>query len=131
MGFIVLDCAKLLSRGDHTPELEAQLTKSLKTAELPDALPAQLWKALFQEAFAKSANPMGTFIITNFPTPCSMRSSPTIRDQFCMLESISVLRGILQVTLSEAAFSQCCSESHDALAEYLAFEQCVKDQTVA
>jgi adenylate kinase family enzyme/nucleoside diphosphate kinase len=128
--YTILDSTKLLSSGEHTPELEAQLTKALKTAVLPDALPAQLWKALFEEAFAKSANPMGTFIVTNFPTPCSVGSSPTIRDQFCMLESISVLRGIMQVTLSQAAFSQCCSESQDALAAYLVYDQSVKEQTV-
>jgi len=128
--YTILDSAKLLSSGEHTPELEAQLTKALKTAELPDALPPQLWKALFQEALAQSANPMGTFLVTNFPTPCSVRSSPTIRDQFCMLESISVLRGIMQVTLSQAAFSQCCSESQGAIAEYLAYDQAVKEQTV-
>jgi hypothetical protein len=128
--YTILDSTKLLSSGEHTPELEAQLTKALKTAVLPDALPAQLWKALFKEAFAKSANPMGTFIVTNFPTPCSVGSSPTIRDQFCMLESISVLRGIMQVTLSQAAFSQCCSESQDALAAYLVYDQSVKEQTV-
>merc|ERR1712194_295322 len=128
--YTILDSAKILSSGEHTPELEAELTRALKTAKLPDTLPAQLWKALFKEAFAKSANPMGTFLVTNFPTPCSVGSSPTVRDQFCMLESISVLRGIMQVTLSQVAFSQCCSESQDALAEYLAYDHSVKEQTV-
>jgi len=127
--FTLLDCAKLLSSGGHTPQLEAQLSRALKSAELTDALPAQLWKALFQEAFATSANPMGKFIITNFPTPCSTRSSPTIRDQFCMLESIAVLRGILQVTLTKEAFAQCCRDGHDALAEYLGFDESVRQQT--
>jgi adenylate kinase family enzyme/nucleoside diphosphate kinase len=129
--YTILDCNDIVSSGGHSPELEERLTKTLRTAEAPDALPASLWTALFEEAFAKSANPMGTFLVTNFPTPCAVRSCPTIRDQFCMLESISVLGGILHVSLSEEAFKQCCSESAEALSDYQVFDQSVKDQALA
>jgi len=109
--FTVIDTLDIFERGGHSPEIEAQLHKASFTAEAPDCVPAKLWVDLFQEAFAASANPTGPFLITNFPTPSSVTGmGPTVRDQFCMLEGIVVLEGILQVRLSEEAFALCCPD---------------------
>merc|ERR1719183_955426 len=68
---------------------------------------------------------MGTLIVTNFPTPCSMTSMPTIRDQFSMLESISTFMGIVHVKIDEGArpgTGDYCS--------YGAFESQIKNVTL-
>jgi len=109
--FTVIDTLQVFERGGHRPELEEQLYKASFTAEAPDCLPPKLWVDLFLEAFSKSANPAGPFLITSFPTPSSINGvGPTIRDQFCMLEDIVILKDILHVWLSEDAFKACCPD---------------------
>merc|ERR1712217_582754 len=109
--FTVIDTMETFRRGGHSAELEEKLHKASFTASGSDCLPAQLWVDLFQEAFAASANPSGPFLITNFPTPSSVTNmGPTVRDQFCMLEGIAVLQGILHVRLMEGAFATCTPE---------------------
>merc|ERR1712072_1314734 len=57
-----------------------------------------------------------------------MTSTPTIRDQFSMLESISTFMGIIHVKVAETAYSQCTSSSDfDA---YSNFEGQVKNATL-
>lgn len=127
--FTVVDCNRLFQRGIHSAAIEDKLLKASFMAQAPDCLPAKLWTELFQEAFANSANPMGTFLITNFPTPCAVSSSPTARDQFCMLESISAFMGIIHVNLSEPAFYDLCTDSHEEYASYAGFSEAVRAQT--
>jgi len=129
--YTIIDTLQIFKPGGHSQDLEESLHKALFTAEAPDCLPPQLWMALFQEAFAKSATPTGPFLITNFPTASSVTGvGPTITDQFCMLESIVVLKGILQAKLSEGAFNACCPDrsSSEAYKQQAAFDENVKDQ---
>jgi len=103
------------------------LSKAAFTAEAPDTVPAPLWKELFTEALQTSANPMGTFLVTNFPTPCSVTSTPTIRDQFSMLESICTFMGIIHVKVDESCHNSCVGGNYDA---YSNFESQVKNATL-
>jgi adenylate kinase family enzyme len=105
--FTILDCDRIFKQGGHSAAIEDKLSKAAFTAETPDSVPAPLWKELFAEALQTSANPMGTFIVTNFPTPSCTTSAPTIRDQFSMLDSISTFMGILHVKVTETAFGRC------------------------
>jgi len=105
--FTIIDSDALFKPGGHSNSIEDKLSKAAFTAETPDSVPASLWKELFTEALQQSANPMGPFIVTNFPTPCSFTSSPTIRDQFSMLETISTFMGIVHVQVSESSYSRC------------------------
>jgi len=127
MKFTVINSEDLFKSGGHGSAIEDKLSKAAFTASTPDELPAPLWVELFGEALAQSANPMGTFLVTNFPTPCSARSSPTIRDQFDMLESITTLVGILHVKLTEAAFARYCSDSPAEWTAYEDFDAMVYD----
>lgn len=124
--FTVVDAMQICKSGQHGGALEEKLIKALFTAEQPDALPVTLWAELFQEAFVQSANPMGTFLVTNFPTPCSVGGSPTIRDQFGTLESICTVAGILNVRLSDTAFQEMCDEDGRALIAYTDFAEKVR-----
>jgi len=112
---------------------EDKLSRAAFTADAPDTVPASLWKELFEEALQASANPMGSFLVTNFPTSCCLTSTPTIRDQFSMLESISTFMGIVHVTLSEAAYTRCvAAKAGDTVdfAAYSSFEGQVKNATL-
>jgi len=109
--FTVIDTAEIFQRGRHSPEIEEQLHKAAFTAEAPDCLPAKLWVDLFQEAFTASANPTGPFLITNFPTASAIAGvGPTFRDQFCMLDGIVVIEGMLHLQMAEEAFTACCPD---------------------
>eukprot|EP00747_Dinoflagellata_sp_TGD_P161703 gnl/TRDRNA2_/TRDRNA2_178467_c0_seq1.p1 gnl/TRDRNA2_/TRDRNA2_178467_c0~~gnl/TRDRNA2_/TRDRNA2_178467_c0_seq1.p1 ORF type:complete len:1499 (-),score=413.44 gnl/TRDRNA2_/TRDRNA2_178467_c0_seq1:56-4552(-) len=125
--FTVIDANALFKSGKRSKALEDKLVKASFTADTPDNLPAPLWAELFQEAFAQSPNPMGTFLVTNFPTPCCLRSSPTIRDQFFLLETICTFMGILNVSLTDGAFNELCAKEQGDLAQYLEFSSKVKD----
>lgn len=127
--FTVIDTTEIFEPGRHSPEIEDRLHKALFTAEAPDCLPAKLWVDLFQEAFSTSATPMGPFLITNFPTASALTGNgPAIRDQFCMLDSIVVLGGILHVTLREDAFNACCPDRTLDFDDQQQFDFKVKDQ---
>jgi hypothetical protein len=125
--FTIIDSESLVKPGGHSSAIEDKLRKAAFTADSPDALPATLWKELFAEALQMSANPMGTFLVTNFPTPCSVTSTPTIRDQFSMLESISTFMGIIHVKVTDSCYSQCVGGDYDA---YDSFENQVKNATL-
>jgi hypothetical protein len=131
--FTVIDSDALFTLGGHSSELEDKLSKASYTADAPDTVPASLWKELFTEALQKSANPMGTFFVTNFPTPSSVTSTPTIRDQFSMLESITQFMGIMHVKLSDAAYQRCAAGKPvgpDDIASYENFYEKVKNGTI-
>jgi len=125
--FTVVNSEDLFKCGGHGTAIEDKLSKAAFTAETLDQLPAPLWVELFTEALAQSANPMGTFLVTNFPTPCSVKSTPTIRDQFGMLESITTFMGILRVKLTEGAYARYCSENPADWVAYEAFDDIVYD----
>eukprot|EP00929_Paragymnodinium_shiwhaense_P015313 TRINITY_DN123389_c0_g1_i1.p1 TRINITY_DN123389_c0_g1~~TRINITY_DN123389_c0_g1_i1.p1 ORF type:complete len:1512 (-),score=471.27 TRINITY_DN123389_c0_g1_i1:162-4697(-) len=128
--YTVVDCNELVKRGGgrHTTEIEDRLCKAMVSAEAPDRIPVSLWKDLFQEAFAQSNNPMGTFLITNFPTPCSMTSNPSIADQFHILGQSANLLGTFFVKLSEVAFAKFCSQDPADWTAYQAFDERVCTQ---
>jgi adenylate kinase family enzyme/nucleoside diphosphate kinase len=131
--FTVIDSDALFRPGGHSNSIEDKLSKAAFTAKTPDSVPASLWKELFTEALQQSANPMGSFIVTNFPTQCSLASTPTIRDQFSMLESISTFMGIVHVQVSETAFSRCVGQKpsgSDDYAAYVEFSGQVKKKIV-
>jgi adenylate kinase family enzyme len=77
----VIDSDVLFRAGGHSRQIEDRLSKAAFTADAPDALPAPLWKDLFNEALQAAANPMGTFLLTNFPIPCCTTLSPTIQNR--------------------------------------------------
>jgi len=126
--FTIIDCEALFKPGGHTPAIEDKLSKAAFAAEASDTVAAPLWRDLFTEALQASANPMGTFIVTNFPTPCSVTSTPTIRDQFSMLESISSFMGIVHVKVTENSFAQCVASGD--YSAYDNFESQVKNATL-
>jgi len=128
--FTAVDSEKLFVRGCHSAKIEDELLKASLTAKAPDSLTAKLWSQLYSEAFSNSPNPMGNFLIFNFPSPSATQSGPgpAIRDQFHVLESISQFMGILCVKLGESAFAEFCSEEAEALDKYTAFSEEVTEQ---
>eukprot|EP00927_Polykrikos_kofoidii_P049532 TRINITY_DN43582_c0_g1_i1.p1 TRINITY_DN43582_c0_g1~~TRINITY_DN43582_c0_g1_i1.p1 ORF type:complete len:1526 (-),score=310.58 TRINITY_DN43582_c0_g1_i1:82-4659(-) len=126
--YTVVDSAELVKPEGHSAEIQDQLAKATFAAESAECLPANLWVDLFQEAFRKSANPMGTFLVTNFPTASSLRSSPTLRDQFHLLSQAGQLVGIVYVRLTDDAFRQYCSDDPEDLADYKEFSEKVHKQ---
>jgi hypothetical protein len=128
--FTVVDALAIMQPGKHSTAIEDALHKASFTADAKDCLPAKLWVDLFSEAFAASANPMGPFLITNFPTIAAVTSGcgPTVRDQFCMLEGVASLGGILHAHLTDESYTSCCSANPDDLQQYKQFDAEVQDQ---
>jgi len=127
--FTVLDTVELFMQGRHSSAIEDALHKASFSTTAPDCLPSDLWMQVFQEAFATSANPMGPFLITNFPTASALSASGTsIRDQFNMLGSLTSLGGILHVRLTDEVLRQCSSEEARALETRKALQSHVQDQ---
>lgn len=105
--YTLLDTAVLCQPGkSHSEDINQRLTRASLVHASRDELPVELWKDIFKEAFAQSSNPLGNFVIVNFPTPCSSYASPSIRDQFHLLENVCTLAGIVYVTLTEEALQQ-------------------------
>merc|ERR550537_1244833 len=104
--YTLLDTEVLCKKGGHSQEIEEELTQVGMTAASPDALPVPLWTDLIKEAFQRSSNPLGNFVISNFPTACSTKSYPSVRDQFDILESLCTLQGIIFVKFTEDAYSK-------------------------
>merc|ERR1719310_1710145 len=102
--FSLLDTDVLCKKGGHSQEIEEELTRVGMTAASPDALPVPLWTNLIKEAFQRSANPLGCFVISNFPTACSTKSYPSVRDQFDILESVCTLSGVVFVNFKDDAY---------------------------
>merc|ERR1712232_1070612 len=123
--FTVLDAREMVKLGRHRPDIETRLAKALFAADAPDCLSISLWAELFQEAFDQSPDPCGTFLVTNFPTPCSVQthsSGPTIRDQFHILAEASNMR-VLYVKFSEVAFAKLQSGANsEELAAFQDFD---------
>lgn len=117
--FALLDSDVLCKKGGHSQEIEEELTQVAMTAASPDALPVPLWTKLIKEAFQKSPNPLGNFVISNFPTACSTKSYPTVRDQFDILESLCTLSGIIFVNFTEDAYSKFGIEAPAEYQDYM------------
>lgn len=118
----ILNTAELLKPGRHSPEIEERLLRVLSASPNPQCIPTSLWIDIFREAIASSANPMGPFLVCSFPIAPGGPGAPTVRDQFCILENLANLSGILRVKLSDEAFLACVSESAAELAQYRAFD---------
>lgn len=128
--YTILDAMAICKSSGHSPAVEDAIAKASFTAETPDSLPVKVWAEIWKEAFLKSADPMGTFLLTNFPTASSVKSN-TVRDQLSVVESVSSLAGILHVKLGAAAFASFCSTDDEKLEVYSAFDAQVHDQTLA
>lgn len=122
--FTVLDTNVLCEKGEHSADIEERLAMESFTSTSADALPVSLWTDLFKEAFAKSPNPLGNFVIVNMPTTSTGVSGvPSIRDQFNMLEGICTLVGIIVVECTEDGYLKWCfdtSEEANAYSDQLA-----------
>lgn len=115
----VIDAKALLTRGGHSSEIEDALRK----AEVAGGeVPVSLWQSLFLEAFASSANPLGSFIVINFPKQPTGRHGLTIRDQLALLENVASLAGVVRVGVPDGLFAQAISRSAEDLQAYRAFE---------
>ncbi|CAE7312691.1 AK1 [Symbiodinium sp. CCMP2592] len=128
--YTILDAMAICKSSGHSPAVEDAIAKASFTAETPDSLPVKVWAEIWREAFLKSADPMGTFLLTNFPTTSSVKSN-SVRDQLSVVESVSSLAGILHVKLGAAAFASFCSTDDEKLEAYSAFDAQVHDQTLA
>lgn len=121
--FITIDCHKLFKQGDHSTALDDKL-RNAALGE-PDAIPVDTWVELFREAFARSADPMGNFLLINLP----VRASSKVTVRFAMLQSIAFLEGVLHVRLSASAFAACCSDIPEELDAYMT-ESTVSEQAL-
>mmetsp|Transcript_8490 Transcript_8490/g.20114 ORF Transcript_8490/g.20114 Transcript_8490/m.20114 type:complete len:1467 (+) Transcript_8490:60-4460(+) len=128
--YTILDAMEICKGGGHSPAVEDAIAKAAFTADSPDNLPVKVWAEIWKEAFLKSADPMGTFLVTNFPTASSVRSN-AVRDQLAVIESVAALAGILHVKLGAAAFASFCSTDDAILEAYSTFDAQVHDQTLA
>lgn len=119
MKFTVLDTNVLCQKGEHSEDIEERLVRESFTSSCPDALPIPLWTDIFKEAFAKSPNPLGNFVIVNMPTPSAgVANAPGLRDQFNMLEGICTLVGIVVVQCTEDGYVKWCFDSADEANQY-------------
>jgi adenylate kinase family enzyme len=117
--FTVLDTNILCQKGEHSDDIEERLARESFTSTSGDALPVSLWTDLFKEAFAKSPNPLGNFVIVNMPTPSAgVSGGASIRDQFNMLEGICTLVGIVVVQCTDDGYLKWCFENGEEVNEY-------------
>jgi adenylate kinase family enzyme/nucleoside diphosphate kinase len=115
-----IDSSALFQKGGHSADIEEALSKAALTG---DSVSRKLWCDLYREALGKGSDPMGTFLVTNFPGP-----GMPIRDQFMMLGDMAILAGIVHVRLSKGAYAKCCSEDPVKAEAYLAFDNSVCTQ---
>lgn len=121
---ITLDARHLMAMGPHhSRAISDRLHKATFTGDCPEAMPLPLMKDLFAEAFAKSASPMGTFLVTDYITPTSVGQGHPIRDQFCLLEDVAMFKGIVNVKLGEKAFHTLVSGDQNEWLKYQAFKE--------
>jgi len=123
--FATIDGAGLAEPGQRDAALEDRLARASVRSGAPDCLPGGLWADLFRDAFAQSASPTGTFMVTNFPLP---PSSPTadclpIRDQFHALEQAAVVMGILFVKVPAKTYRALHPEGDEGLDAHEDFEE--------
>eukprot|EP00437_Effrenium_voratum_P048713 CAMPEP_0181525952 /NCGR_PEP_ID=MMETSP1110-20121109/69233_1 /TAXON_ID=174948 /ORGANISM="Symbiodinium sp., Strain CCMP421" /LENGTH=1445 /DNA_ID=CAMNT_0023656773 /DNA_START=54 /DNA_END=4392 /DNA_ORIENTATION=- len=128
--YTVIDAMAICKRGNHEPAVEDALAKASFNADTPDNLPMKVWAELLKEAFMKSANPMGTFLLTNYPTDSSIKNN-IVRDQFAVVESLATLAGVLHVKLGAAAFACLCSTEAEVQTAYDSADAKVHDQALA
>jgi len=129
--FTVLDASMICKKGGGSPALEEALTRASFNAPTPDCLPVKLWADLLLEFFAKSPNPMGTFLLTNFPTPSTVGAGETIRDQLAVIESVATVAGFAHVKLSAGSFASMISQDPMDFETYQSFDTTVYDQILA
>jgi len=89
----VIDASQLCTRGGHSPAIEDALRKAAARGEPTGCLPPDVWAALFTEAFAKSADPTGNFVVINYPV-MTTRPGYTVQDQLALLPTISSLKAV-------------------------------------
>lgn len=123
--FVTIDVRELVAAGPyHSAAIGDKLHKAALISDGGDAVPMPLLKELFQEAIAKSANPMGTFLVTNYITAQSVsQAGPPPRDQFSLLEDVAVFRGIFCASVSEQAFAELVSPDTDEWLRYRDFKE--------
>eukprot|EP00929_Paragymnodinium_shiwhaense_P112965 TRINITY_DN81225_c0_g1_i1.p1 TRINITY_DN81225_c0_g1~~TRINITY_DN81225_c0_g1_i1.p1 ORF type:complete len:1601 (+),score=458.56 TRINITY_DN81225_c0_g1_i1:48-4805(+) len=126
--YTLLDAQALAVPGRHSAEIEGQLARIAVTGAAAGDYPISIWRSLFKEAFATSANPLGTFLVTNFPAAALSPGSMTVRDQFHLLEEAGQLMGMFYVKLAEDVYEKFCSEEAADQAAYRAFETKVIEQ---
>jgi adenylate kinase family enzyme len=127
--FTLINAESLPRRGNHSAEIEEELARyALVPGEVPGQaqapLPTQMWVKLFAEAFANSADPLGSFVVVNFPTLTSVAGFPTPRDQLDALEQISSLEGLVSIEfVTDLALRKFCfgDGNEAALSEYKAY----------
>lgn len=121
--YSVVNSSELVKPARRSADLEDRLAKAAFAAEASDSLPVNLMVDLLKDSFATSANPMGTFLVTNYPTPCATAPyGTTIRDQFHLLEEASNVMGIFFVKMSDDAFTKLISPVPEDLSAYQALE---------
>lgn len=128
--YTVVDALAMCKRGGHEPAVEDALGKASFNANTPDNLPINVWAEVLKEAFMTSANPMGTFLLINFPAPSSITNN-NVRDQLAVVESLSTLAGILHVKVGAAAYACFCSTEPESLTAYEGDDDKVHNQTLA
>jgi adenylate kinase family enzyme len=116
--YTTIDCSALPQKGGHSAEIEDRLAKA---ALMGESLTVKLWTDLLKEALSKGPDPMGTFLVTNFPTASGL----AVRDQFMMLGDTAILAGILHVRLGKMAFMKYCSEDPAQSEAYADFDNAV------
>eukprot|EP00928_Gymnodinium_smaydae_P064857 TRINITY_DN480_c1_g1_i2.p1 TRINITY_DN480_c1_g1~~TRINITY_DN480_c1_g1_i2.p1 ORF type:complete len:1698 (+),score=471.60 TRINITY_DN480_c1_g1_i2:89-5182(+) len=123
--FTVIDARDLVKPGGHSPKIEESLARAQHAADAPDSISMNMWVSLFQEAFERSSNPFGNFLVTNFPSPSAVGPTcigPSIRDQLNVLAEIANMT-LLYVQLSDDAFQKLQNSEDSAdLAAYQEFD---------
>lgn len=125
----VIDASQLCTRGGHSPAVEDVLRKAAARGEPAGCLPPDVWAALFAEAFAKSPDPTGVFLVINYPVMTS-RPGYTVQDQLALLHSVSQLKSIACLAASQAAYSDYCSTQPEDYEAYQTFISKVSDQVI-
>jgi len=128
----LVDAEALTRRGGHSAEIEEELAKLTLLPEeapgKPTPVNPMIWTKLFQEFFAKSADPLGNFVVINYPS--SATAFPTPRDLFDVLESVASLEGFISVSFQSNISLAELSLQGDAADEYKRFAAKVLDFVV-
>lgn len=120
--YTVIDGNQLCQRGGRSQAIEDALQKAAIKGEPQGCLPSEVWGLLFLEAFATSADPMGNFIIINYP-PMIDRPGYAIQDQFALLESVTNLQQVLHLKVPHETFSALCAERPGHLEAFTQFDR--------
>jgi len=124
--YTLIDAEALVKRGGHSAEIEEELAKLAllppEASGRPTPVSPSLWTKLFEEFFAKSADPLGNFVVVNYPSiTYAATGYPTPRDLFDVLESVASLEGFVSTAFaSESSLAQL-SLADTAATEYKNF----------